>query len=194
MFIRLWVVARGIRGTSSSRNTMQAIACSSSSARRTRVYRPLSLPSNSPTRCFRLHFCLVFRAESSGDVSRMQCPVTVTVGSNEAYFGGASTIYSFAQQVHATVFSFWGNHLHEPKDTLKRLASFVADASKPAAAAPASPRRRSPRRKSKSPSSSTGSPSPRRRAGGGSKTNRRKRGRSDDSRRAGKKSTSPKRG
>ena len=135
--------------------------------------------------------------EQWGDVSRMQCPVTVTCGSKEEYFGGAASIYSFAQTVHANVFSFWGRHLHEGQDTLRRLASFVADASKPSAAAvPASPRR-SPRRKSKSRSSSTGkSPSPRRRAGGDSKTNRRKRGRSDDSRRAdaGKKSASPKRG
>ena len=133
--------------------------------------------------------------EQWGDVSRMQCPVTVTCGSKEEFFGGAATIYSFAQTAHANVFSFWGKHLYEGQDTLRRLASFVADASKPAAAAaPASPRRSPRRRKSKSPSSSSGSPSARRQAGGGSKTNRRKRGGSDDSRRAGKKSASPKRG
>ena len=134
--------------------------------------------------------------EQWGDVSRMQCPVTVTCGSQERFFGGAAAIYTFAQTVHANVFSFWGQHMYEPQDTLRRLAIFVADASKPStAAAPASPRQ-SPQRKSRSPSSSTGkSLSPRRRAGGDSKTNRRrKRGKSDDSRRAGKKSASPKRG
>ena len=133
--------------------------------------------------------------EQWGDVARMRCPVTVTVGSKEEFFGGAASIYSFAQQAHANVFSFWGKHLYEGQDTLRRLASFVADASQPsAAAAPASPRRGPRRRKSKSPSSSTGSRSPRRRAGGGSKTNRRKRSGSEDSRRAGggKTSASPK--
>ena len=135
--------------------------------------------------------------EQWGDVARLHCPITVTCGSKEAFFGGASILYSFAQTVHASVFSFVGGHLHEGKDTLRRLASFVADASKPSAAAPASPRR-SPRRKSKSPSATRKSPPPRRRAGqrGDSKTHQRKRSRSEDSRRAGagKKSASPKRG
>ena len=92
--------------------------------------------------------------EQWGDVGRMQCPVTVTVGSKEAYFGGSASIYAFAQTVHANVFSFWGKHLFEGEDVLRRLASFVADASKPSAAAPAS--------KSKSPSVTRKSPSPRR--------------------------------
>jgi hypothetical protein len=112
--------------------------------------------------------------EQWGDVSRMQCPVTVTCGSKEEYFGGAASIYSFAQTVHANVFSFWGRHLYEGQDTLRRLASFVADASKPSAvAAPASPRRSQRRHKSKSPSTTKKSdtkvkkqsPSRRRRAG-----------------------------
>ena len=91
--------------------------------------------------------------EQWGDVSRMQCPVTVTRGSKEEIFGGAASIYLFAQTVHANVFSFWGRQLYEGQDTLRRLASFVADASKPSvAAATASPRRSPRRHKSKSPS------------------------------------------
>ena len=89
--------------------------------------------------------------EQWGDISRLRCPVFVTCGSAEKHFGGASTIYSFAQTVHATVFSFWGPHLFEGQNTLRRLACFVADASQPSETAPMSPRR-SPRRKSKSPS------------------------------------------
>lgn len=109
--------------------------------------------------------------EQWGDVSRLRCPVFVTCGSAEKHFGGASTIYSFAQTVHATVFAFWGPHLHEGQDTLKRLACFVADASQPIETAPMSPRR-SPRRKSKSPDTKTKarSTSPRRRVDGDGKT------------------------
>ena len=44
--------------------------------------------------------------ERWGDVSRLRCPITVTSGSAEKHFGGASTIYSFAQTAHANVFSF----------------------------------------------------------------------------------------
>ena len=72
------------------------------------------------------------------DVSKMHFPVTVTCGHKEQFFGGPATIYSFAQAMHANVFSFRGEHLHEGKDTLRRLASFVADASKSQAAADAS--------------------------------------------------------
>ena len=97
--------------------------------------------------------------EQWGDVARLHCPITVTCGSDEKHFGGASSIYSFAQTVHANVFSFYGKHLYEGQEVLNRLASFVADVSKPAVAA-ASPR--SPRRKSKSPSSKN--PSSHRRA------------------------------
>ena len=135
--------------------------------------------------------------EQWGDVSRMQCPMTVTVGSKEEFFGGAASIYSFAQHVHANVFSFWGKHLYEGQDTLRRLASFVADAIRPAEAAPASPRR-SPRRKpSKSPSmakkgrdttNKARSTSPRRREAGDDKIathRRRRRSRSVDSRSSG---------
>ena len=132
--------------------------------------------------------------EQWGDVSRLQCPVTVTCGSKEQFFGGSSAIYSFAQQTHASVFSFWGQHLFEGKDVLRRLASFVADASKPSAPAPASPRRSPSRRKSESPSSAkksdtkaTGrSPSRRRRFDqlGGSKMRQRRNG-------AGKKKSTP---
>jgi hypothetical protein len=132
------------------------------------------------------------------DMSRMQCPVTVTCGRKEEFFGGAASIYSFAQTVHANVFSFWGKHLFEGQEVLRRLAYFVADASKPSEAAPASPRRSPRRSKSKSPSKTRKSPPRRRRAGqrGVSKTNQRKRSRSEDSRRAGggAKSASPKRG
>ena len=143
--------------------------------------------------------------EQWGDVARLHCPTTVTCGTKEEFFGGASSIYSFAQTVHANVFSFFGKHLYEGKDTLRRLASFVADASKPSAAAPASPRR-SPRCKSESPSATRKSdpeakdrsPSRRRRHGqaGKPETSHRKRSRSEDSRRAGsgKGSASPKRG
>ena len=136
--------------------------------------------------------------EQWGDVARLHCPITVTCGSKEQFFGGASVIYSFAQVAHANVFSFPGEHLWEGQDTLRRVASFVADASKPSAAAPASPRRSPRRSKSKSPSATRKSPPRRRRAGqrGVSKTNQRKRSRSEDSRRAGggTKSASPKRG
>ena len=90
--------------------------------------------------------------EQWGSVARLRCPVTVTAGSAEKHFGGVFTIYAFAQTVHATVFAFGGPHLYEGKETLKRLACYVADASRPIeAAAPSSPRR-SPRRTSKSPS------------------------------------------
>ena len=90
--------------------------------------------------------------EQWADVSWMACPVTVTCGSKEQFFGGPPSIYSFAQTVHANVFSFRGKHLYEGQDALRRLASFVADASKPSAEkAPASPRRSPRRHKSKSP-------------------------------------------
>ena len=77
--------------------------------------------------------------EQWGDVARLHCPVTVTCGSAEQFFGGAVSMYLFAQTVHGDVFAFWGQHLYEGQDTLRRLASFVGDASKPAASAPTSP-------------------------------------------------------
>ena len=132
--------------------------------------------------------------EQWGDISRLRCPVFVTCGSAEKHFGGASTIYSFAQTVHATVFAFWGPHLYEGQDMLKRLACFVADASQPIETAPTS-LRRSPRRKSRSPSvakkrsdmkTKARSVSPRQRASGGkTTTDRRRRSKSVDSRRSG---------
>ena len=143
--------------------------------------------------------------EQWGDVARLHCPITVTCGSKEKFFGGASVIYSFAQVAHANVFSFPGEHLWEGQGVLRRVASFVADASKPSAAAPASPRRSPRRRTSKSPSATTKSdtkakdrsPSRRRRSGqaGKSETRHRNRSTSEDSRRvgSGKGSASPKR-
>ena len=131
--------------------------------------------------------------EQWGDISRLRFPVTVTCGSGETYFGGSATIYSFAQTVHAAVFPFWGKHLHEGQDTLRRLACFVADASQPIETAPMSPRR-SPRRKSKIPSvakkgrgmkAKARSTSPRRPGGNKTATDRRTRSSSVESRSSG---------
>ena len=58
-------------------------------------------------------------------------------------------LYSFAKTVHANIFAFWGKHLYEGQDTLRRLASFVADASQPNETASTVPQR--PRNKSRSP-------------------------------------------
>ena len=69
--------------------------------------------------------------EQWGDIARLRCPVTVTCGNRESFFGKSAGIYSFAQTVHANVFSFWGTHLREGHDTLRRLAIFVSDASRP---------------------------------------------------------------
>ena len=151
--------------------------------------------------------------EQWGDVARLHCPKTVTCGSDEKYFGGASSIYSFAQTVRANVFSFYGKHLYEGQEVLNRLASFVADVSKPTVAVPARPRKSPRQRKSKSPSAPSKSPSSHRRArrtdsGKKSASPRRRKSKSPSSsgknssprrraRRAdagGKKSPSPKRG
>ena len=88
-------------------------------------------------------------AEQWGDVARLHCPITVTCGSAEQFFGGTASIYSFAKTVHANIFAFWGKHLYEGQDTLRRLASFVADASQPIETASTGPQ--SPRNKSRSP-------------------------------------------
>ena len=122
--------------------------------------------------------------EQWGDIARLHCPITVTCGSDEKHFGGASSIYSFAQTVHANVFSFWGKHLFEGQDVLRRLATFVADASRPTEAPTTSPRQRKSRSPGKNNTKAKGrSPSRRRRVLGKSKGKHLKRSNSGDSRR-----------